>query len=346
MACPPPPPSQSAHQASSYPARDTPGVSNATGQASQGNMSQSMTIKPIPRSFSTTDDAFDTATQFCNVPLKKVVAKTNWTDRNGLAGKRIDEVSIIDLLYRGWEDSSLRYLSQGDFVGLIPTRSVAEAVFLSAIRDALRSKKVDIDKMAYEFCKNSNPEVATPDKKSKTKDFMTPVVDQIMKVLLNPSQARGSEDHKSGPSSATLSGNLPVQDSSLNTPARKRVRELEEHIAQLLHVQKKAKVSDKSPEDAYCPDIPEKPLDANIPTCGTKIAVRAWITKMSKGMEPDKANALNNYIEGVVKFKPDPKEHLPLADVAVAWGLPAKYATEWSTDAVKRIIAVAAMKAS
>ena len=72
----------------------------------------SMTMAPAPRKFQTSSEHVDGPTAKCSVPLRRVIAKPNWADQHGLTGKYVDEVSIIDLLYRKWDEAALRYLTQ------------------------------------------------------------------------------------------------------------------------------------------------------------------------------------------------------------------------------------------
>ena len=112
----------------------------------------------------------------CSVPLQRVAAKSNWADAHGFTGKYLDQISVVDLLYRKWDEAALRYLSQGDFVGLVTTRSAAESVLLAAVRDAFRKKRIDIDQLAKGAFHADHPDDRTPDKKAASQEYIGPLI--------------------------------------------------------------------------------------------------------------------------------------------------------------------------
>ena len=126
------------------------------------------------------------------------------------------------------------------------------------------------------------------------------------------------------------------------TPKTKRILELEESLVEA----KRQKGVPKDPEDAFNPVTPPKILDDNFPTGSSVKQINSWKEKVKKELPATKQQIFDEYIDQVMAFKHDVKKHRALADVAVAWGLPCKYANEWNSKTIKQIIAVAAILAA
>ena len=80
----------------------------------------------------------------------------------------MEQVKLVDQLWRGWHNQHLRALSHGSYVSLPVARKVNEAVFLQALLSVIREKKWDLDDVAHQFCKVQN--VADPPKSHPTSE--------------------------------------------------------------------------------------------------------------------------------------------------------------------------------
>ena len=80
----------------------------------------------------------------------------------------MEQVKLVDLLWRGWNNQHLRALSHGSYVSLLVARKVNEAVFSQALLTIIREKKWDLDDLAHQFCKAQN--IADPPKSHPTSE--------------------------------------------------------------------------------------------------------------------------------------------------------------------------------
>ena len=65
--------------------------------------------------------------------LHRKVQPTNWSRKRQLAGRPVEDISIVDITKNGWEEHALRVLSQGSFVTPVWARSTSEAVFAAGL---------------------------------------------------------------------------------------------------------------------------------------------------------------------------------------------------------------------
>ena len=80
----------------------------------------------------------------------------------------MEQVKLVDLLWRGWNNQHLRALSHRSYVSLLVARKVNEAVFSQALLTIIREKKWDLDDLAHQFCKAQN--IADPPKSHPTSE--------------------------------------------------------------------------------------------------------------------------------------------------------------------------------
>ena len=80
----------------------------------------------------------------------------------------MEQVKLVDNLWRCWHNQHVRALSHGSYVSLLVARKVNEAVFLQASLTVIREKKWDLDDLAHQFCKVQN--VADPPKPHPTSE--------------------------------------------------------------------------------------------------------------------------------------------------------------------------------
>lgn len=118
-------------------------------QAPQDNSPQHVVPNSvaIPPKWTPTADCYYSNTNL-GVPVYRVIQPTAWSRRRGLQGQDPLSVPMAALARYGAEDHSIRLLSQGKFTGIVPTRTVAESVFLSQMIKSLRDHNVDLDMAA------------------------------------------------------------------------------------------------------------------------------------------------------------------------------------------------------
>ena len=60
--------------------------------------------------------------------LLRKIAATSWSSKYGLAGQSMEQVKLVDLLWRGWHNQLLRALSHGSYVSLLyPEKSMKQS---------------------------------------------------------------------------------------------------------------------------------------------------------------------------------------------------------------------------
>ena len=74
--------------------------------------------------------------------MLRKIAPTAWSSKYGLAGQNMEQVKLVDLIWRGWDNQHLRALSHGSYMSMIVCRTVNEAVFLQAVLSLVREKEV------------------------------------------------------------------------------------------------------------------------------------------------------------------------------------------------------------
>ncbi|OLP83621.1 hypothetical protein AK812_SmicGene35592 [Symbiodinium microadriaticum] len=119
------------------------------------------TTHGLPANFVQTKSHLDSREIYGKTMLRKI-APTAWSSKYGLAGQNMEQVKLVDLIWRGWDNQHLRALSHGSYMSMIVCRKVNEAVFLQAVLSLVREKKWDLDDLANHFCKNQS--IAEPTK--------------------------------------------------------------------------------------------------------------------------------------------------------------------------------------
>ena len=121
----------------------------------------------LPDNFVQSKSYLDSREIYGKTLLRKIAA-TSWSSKYGLAGQSMEQVKLVDLLWRGWHNQHLRALSHGSYVSLLVARKVNEAVFSQALLTIIREKKWDLDDLAHQFCKVQN--IADPPKSHPTSE--------------------------------------------------------------------------------------------------------------------------------------------------------------------------------
>ncbi|OLP78312.1 hypothetical protein AK812_SmicGene41517 [Symbiodinium microadriaticum] len=119
------------------------------------------TTHGLPANFVQTKSHLDSREIYGKTMLRKI-APTAWSSKYGLAGQNMEQVKLVDLIWRGWDNQHLRALSHGSYMSMIVCRKVNEAVFLQAVLSLVREKKWDLDDLANHFCKSQS--IAEPTK--------------------------------------------------------------------------------------------------------------------------------------------------------------------------------------
>ena len=99
-----------------------------------------MGMHPIPSSVNTSDQCWDT-NEVYGLTLPRFVATTPWTTKQGIAGKAIETLPIIDATYDNANSYGLRLLASGRYTSLEFSRSYKESCLLQHILQLLRARQ-------------------------------------------------------------------------------------------------------------------------------------------------------------------------------------------------------------
>ena len=138
-------------------------------------------------------DIFLDKTEVRGLQLYRHIQPTQWSRRVGLAGTAILDLPLTRLLCGGAEDHALRALSNGRYSTPVMAQTIAEAVLLTSILEALRGREVDIDRTA----RSLHPDNA-PDKRNEAMQFMEPLALKIVDLMesLQPAKQENLTRHK------------------------------------------------------------------------------------------------------------------------------------------------------
>ena len=284
--------------------------------------------------------------------LFKTVQATQWSREWGLAGKRIEDISLPELTWLGWENWGLRSLSAGCYTSVVFARSVREGQCVDIFQRELRSRHIDIESAAIHWAQHENQSSASAggmsreDKNEIMNKFVKWIVDQVQKwsvsaveesqnVRIRQLEAQLAElksQNGQGPWSA---GELPKRkyaDEASMPPAKKtrttgKQKPEEPHDDHL------------SFDDLFNLDPPKKPLRADCPPKAGTSSVTAWLKKLPATVQ---SQALADYkvIEPLVKTWSDDQIG-SLKEVASAWGLPVQLSVSMSNKDLVRVIIAA-----
>jgi hypothetical protein len=288
--------------------------------------------------------------------LGRTVARTNWSMEKGIAGKPIEEVTIMDLAYQGPSNWFLRHISAGRFTTVEFTRSTKESMFVQCFTKALRAKSQgqshDIDKLVMAFSDvEASPQTKVQEHYvaacNKLVDIMykaTPAqqanqyLDQIRELenqLADARQAAAGSQRQEVPHST-----LPLTTSPAKHPTIKE---------KLLGTATKSRIKESIPEPQtvdedvhfnYRRGDKAKVLSKDMPTTTTSSAFQKWMkatlsTSQQKAFQKQLSSMTEHYNSLPKEAKAD------ISSLAVEWGMPVKTAANADTAFHMKMISAA-----
>ena len=229
----------------------------------------------------------------------------------------MEQVRLVDLLWRGWHNQHLRALSHGSYVSLLVARKVNEAVFLQALLTIIREKKWDLDDLAHQFCKVQN--IADPPKSHPTSEAVKVhkaqalakfLGDQLESSASNMSSSSNPDKQELESLRAQLEAEKArnMQSANSSQPAKRR-RLLEKQEAPLPLVMK----ADIVEREVNPQHLGDRVLFNQNLAGHTKQAITGWIKTLKKPLGEDKHQELLKAIARAPEIlKGLPKEHLEL----------------------------------
>ena len=128
-----------------------------------------------------------TATMFDDEPMyghkfHKTVQPTAWSRRKNRCGLNPLTIPIGLLTRHGASEYGLRLHSEGRFMGIITTRTIAESVFGAQLPKAMRDQGVDIYTLSEHLHRTADPE-PIPTKSEDPVNFMSPLIHAVVSKL-------------------------------------------------------------------------------------------------------------------------------------------------------------------
>ena len=191
---PPPPPSFSPPPAPSSAPHPTPTYSQPTPHPA--NLPhRTPSTAPTPATWKPDSQHYDSNPLHGN-PLFRQIQPTAWSRARNVHGMDPLLLPASFLLRQGQEEYALRLLSAGRYMGLIPTRNIAESVLMSMLLKNMREKNLFIDDMAQSLHERAGQPV--PSKKDQAIAYMQPLVDSIVTHLqsIQPPQVKAQQLHQ------------------------------------------------------------------------------------------------------------------------------------------------------
>ena len=136
----------------------------------------------LPAAFSTSESCYDSK-ELHGLTFNEKVEASHWSRKRALAGRDVFDVRAHELMYHGSSKWSLRILSHERLISTVPTRSVAESVFVAHLLALVRKHHLDLDGAAENAWVQQNPHTALPSKTSDIGALCYPILAQLLQVL-------------------------------------------------------------------------------------------------------------------------------------------------------------------
>ena len=117
----------------------------------------------IPPEWKSTATMFDDEPSYGHKFLK-TVQPTAWSRRKNLCGLNPLTIPIGLFTRHGASEYGLKLFSEGRFMGIITTRTIAESVFGAQLLKAMRDQGVDIDTLSEHLYRTTDPDASIPNK--------------------------------------------------------------------------------------------------------------------------------------------------------------------------------------
>ena len=295
----------------------------------------------LPDDFQPTGDCHDSRV-VGGRKLFKTVQPTQWSREWGLAGKRIEDISLPELTWLGWENWGLRSFA----------RSVREGQCTDIFQRELRSRHIDIESAAIQWAQHENQSstsangLSREDRNEIMNKFVKWIVDQVQTWSVSAvEESQTARIRQLEAQVAELKSQTHQGHSSCEEPSKRK-----QHGDASMPAAKKLRVPGKqspdephdvrvSEDQIFDLDPPSKPLWADCPPKAGTSSVTAWLKKLPTKLQ---FQAMTDYraIEPLVK-KWSEDQVGSLKEVAAAWGLPVQLSASMSNkDLVRVIIAV------
>ena len=326
----------------------------------------------IPDKWTQTTEHFDSNTNLGG-PVYKQIQASAWSRRRGIQGQNPLTLPASSLLRYGCEDHAIRLLSQGKFVGIVPTRTVAESVFLSQLVKALRDHNIDLDAVAEgthkgpipnrqnDPIKYFTPLVQCIIEEIKSKEPVQNSLDQVQKLASTEAQLAKAQQklqqHGIQISPQRHTGQAPElptttqeqaqssqqPDNSADTPAIQENQDMEPPAKKPKRTRGKGdKEQDKEKQDNKT-DLPTilhpttATLHDNHPTSHTDTKVSQWIDGIKDKKFQTHVKKISDMLNNIPR-----KDRPNLVETAIRYGVPMDKVQQMSYKSLSQVVAAGA----
>ena len=158
--------------------------------------------------------------------LLKRVASTPYSQKAGIAGCPIEQVPALAIIRHGWSSYWLRYLSNGQEMFPVMSKSIADAVLASELLSMIRQRKINTDAAATAYAwEHSLPMDRASAVKALAEDFCDYMEDLIHKKQV-AGNASNSAQHTMGTPAAVHAASQGIDPASSH-----RITQLEVQLA-------------------------------------------------------------------------------------------------------------------
>ena len=156
---------------------------NRDWQSPTGHGVEAASKEGLPNEFKQSREFLDSREVFGKTLLRRV-ASTAWSAKYSLAGREVQSIKLVDMIWKGYRNHHLRSLSHGHYMSLVVARKINEAVFASAILSAIRERKWDLDDIAKNFLQ-SHPELCPSKGRSSQEEAKAQQVTILAKEVIS-----------------------------------------------------------------------------------------------------------------------------------------------------------------
>lgn len=306
----------------------------------------------IPDTFAPDDTYYDT-NSVLGSDMPRLIQATKWTRSKGLAGRDVQDVRLVEVLWDGMDNWGIRLLANGKYIAPELLRNFHESVFISTLVGKLRKKRTDgtylnIEALAQRIAARDNiPQTTDKDKHTACIALATFVHKQLETLMPNhgdpdiAARLRTLEDEN-----RRLRERPPASSQTVLPFVAARA---EEGTPTRLPAPRSEPVAPPRTEPV-APDTVEafrhsgskaRPFEHQAPTSHSTQAITILIKNL--GLNPTQSTKLKNVTASLTAIIADmsEEEKVTLVNYTVEWGLPCTVATKLKESDAVRLIALA-----
>ena len=318
----------------------------------------------LPDSFNSSDLCWDT-NEIYGLNLPRYIATTAWSTKQGLAGKAIEALSVLDTTYDGPNSYGLRLLASGRYTSLEFTRSFKESCIIQHCLQLMRARQegnksapiIDIDHIAEHLARQKGMAFNLPVEKKAIYNMIADTMIDALKTL-SPIKAEDAlratieklekenarlRVNSPAPSSSHQSASKPAGKNNIKAALAKGAAQLP--VAEVNTLDDEIPVEEEVPEpgalEKYKKNSSRQFLALQCPASKSTKDFNAFANALK--LNGPRKKALDKSIESALAFLRtlDNNDKAQLDSIAVEWGLPVKIAATMDATILMKTIAVA-----